>query len=104
MHRLILGIKDKNIKVDHIDGNGLNNVRSNLRLATHAENMRNRKKHSNNTTGYRGVQRVGKKYRAECRFNGKKYYGPVVDSAEMAYANYVEISKRLFGEFRNRHE
>jgi len=52
LHHFILGMKG----VDHIDGNGLNNCKANLRPATHAENMQNR--HglpSNNTSGYRGV-------------------------------------------------
>jgi len=42
MHNMIMGtIKGKII--DHIDGDGLNNVRKNLRHATHSENMQNRR-------------------------------------------------------------
>lgn len=44
MHRMILKIDDKNQHVDHLDHNGLNNQKSNLRLCTVSENMRNRRK------------------------------------------------------------
>ena len=41
MHRLIMSPTGKDV-VDHIDGDSLNNTRSNLRICTHAENLRNR--------------------------------------------------------------
>ena len=53
MHRLILGVTD--CLVDHIDGDGLNNVRSNIRRADHTINMRNRALNSNNSSGIAGV-------------------------------------------------
>lgn len=53
MHRIILGITDKNIECDHIDGNGLNNQRKNLRIATRAQNARNTKGFGRSK--YRGV-------------------------------------------------
>lgn len=42
MHRLILGVSDRSIHIDHISGNGLDNRRSNLRTCTHTENHFNR--------------------------------------------------------------
>ena len=58
MHRLILGITDHKILCDHKDGNGLNNQRENLRIATHSQNMANRKKAKNSTSQYLGVHKT----------------------------------------------
>jgi HNH endonuclease len=44
MHRLILGLpSNPRLEVDHIDGNGLNNCRENLRWVTTSQNQRNRR-------------------------------------------------------------
>ena len=43
LHRLIMDCP-KNMQVDHIDGNGLNNLRNNLRICTNQQNAWNRKK------------------------------------------------------------
>ena len=54
MHRLLLNAP-KGIEVDHKDGNGLNNQKSNIRLATRSQNRMNRPKQSRNTSGFKGV-------------------------------------------------
>lgn len=54
MHRLILSAP-KNLQVDHIDGNGLNNCRSNLRLCVNKENAMNSRKNTSGSSKYKGV-------------------------------------------------
>ena len=51
MHQFILGKSEKGFVIDNIDGNGLNNCRSNLRFCTFQQNAQNRK----GTNKYKGV-------------------------------------------------
>ena len=57
LHVIIAELAGLNIinKIDHKDGNSLNNQLSNLRSATHAQNMQNHKIYSNNTSSVTGV-------------------------------------------------
>lgn len=55
MHRLILGLTDGKIKIDHIDRNGLNNQRSNLRKANDAQSAQNRGAYNGAFSKYKGV-------------------------------------------------
>jgi hypothetical protein len=59
MHRLILGLDDPAISADHKNGNGLDNRRKNLRVATHPQNMANRHRHRLSKSGFIGVHKVG---------------------------------------------
>ena len=75
LHRVILGDECNGLVVDHIDGNPLNNHRSNLRAVTHQENLRNRPNVVKNTTsGFRGVNwhKQRGKWNAVIKHNGKK--------------------------------
>lgn len=54
LHRVIMG-DPEGLTVDHRDGNGLNNTRSNLRSATKAQNNRNQRVTPRNTSGVKGV-------------------------------------------------
>jgi len=99
MHKVISGILGKT-EVDHIDGDGLNNTKINLRKATHAENMRNRKLQKNNTSGYAGVSPVyNNKWRAQIKVDGQIKYLGVFENKQDAVSAYSEASKKYFGEF-----
>lgn len=90
-------------RVDHIDGNRLNNQWKNLREATHAENMWNTGMISTNASGVKGVywHKKLKRWVAEIRTNGKKHYvGSFVDLEEARDA-IEDRRKELHGEFFN---
>lgn len=55
LHRFVLEVSEREIHVDHLNGNRLDNRKGNLRACSHAENMQNRKIHRNNTSGFKGV-------------------------------------------------
>jgi hypothetical protein len=72
LHRLILNAPPGKL-VDHIDGNPLNNRKSNLRITDKKINSYNRKNlNTNNTSGYRGVRKIGNRYYAYIKENGRQ--------------------------------
>lgn len=101
MHRLILELTDNAFQVDHIDGNGLNNLRSNLRICNGSENLRNRGKQKNNKSGFKGVNfhRQTKKWRSEICIKGKSYHLGLFITPELAHEAYKKSSIELHGEF-----
>lgn len=98
MHREILRTP-KGLFTDHIDGNKSNNQRSNLRFCTAGENMRNRKKYSNNTTGFKGVTQCGKYISARIQCDGRVIALGSFSTLKQAAAAYIKAAKELFGEF-----
>ncbi|MEG7750695.1 HNH endonuclease, partial [Listeria monocytogenes] len=54
LHRQIMG-EPSGFEVDHIDGNGLDNRRANLRVASKTQNVRNQRIRQDNTSSFKGV-------------------------------------------------
>lgn len=98
MHRLITGA-EPDIEVDHVDGDGLHNVRTNLRFVTRAEQMQN--VCARGSTGIRGVvynPRAGSQDRPYCvrvQLAGKGHWGGHYATAEEADAAATSLRHRL---------
>lgn len=100
MHRLVLNAPP-GIAIDHIDGNGLNNHRSNLRLATASQNGANRRKVITGTSKFKGVSFHKGRQNWQCTIivRGKKIHlGTFLDETAAALA-YDVAAKHHFGEF-----
>ena len=101
MHRLIMSLQNGDGKqVDHIDGNGLNNQRSNLRLCTRSQNNMNCRARKG-TSKYKGVSWVkrDKRWLAKITHSGKLIYiGQFMCEDDAAFA-YNKICKKLHGDF-----
>lgn len=88
MHRELLGlIPGDGLEGDHIDGDPLNNRRSNLRIVTHAENQQNRKSVADSSSQFRGVSwsKAKRKWIAQVTLNGRMIFlGAFSDEADAA--------------------
>jgi hypothetical protein len=91
MHREILEASE-GIEVDHINGNGLDNRRENLRLVTLQQNRQNRSRGRNNQTGYKGVTFDKKSGKWAMSFR------VLFDSAEEAAQVYDQLARVVYGE------
>lgn len=101
-HRLVMKVTDSNIQVDHINGDRLDNRKSNLRTCTNQENSFNKYKNSNNSSGYKGVyyDREYNKWRGAIQYNGKSIKSPHrYSTPEEAYKWYMQKSDELFKDF-----
>lgn len=101
LHRILLDAP-KDLQVDHIDGDPKNNRRSNLRLCSCADNQKNQRRHSNNTSGFKGVHwnKQRKRWRAEIMINRRTVHLGYFDTPEQASAAYQDAAVHLFGEFK----
>jgi len=87
------------MKVDHVNGNGLDNRRENLRIATNSQNGMNRGKFRNNTSGYKGVVFQGGKWQAQINVLSTRIRKGGFASAEEAAHAYDEMALKYHGEF-----
>tara|TARA_E500000305_G_C3995657_1_gene224406 strand:+ start:345 stop:842 length:498 start_codon:yes stop_codon:yes gene_type:complete len=102
MHREVTGCP-KGLMVDHINGNGLDNRKANLRVCSMSENMMNRGKTKQNSSGYKGVYNTGDSkvnpYVAKIQKNNEVYCLGHFGTPEEAARAYDAKAKELFGEF-----
>ena len=103
MHRFILGITDPNIDGDRRDRDGLNNQRSNLRIATRSQNATNKRKRKNSTSSFNGVNYSSerKKWCASITHKYKMIALGRFESEMEAAKAYDKKAKELFGDFAN---
>lgn len=103
MHREILGLPFGHIpEVDHENGDGLNNQKYNIRIATRAENSRNRPHHKNSKFRYKGVwlmRRGNKRYASAIETGGKRFFLGCFYTEEEAARAYDRKAVELFGRF-----
>jgi hypothetical protein len=100
LHRILLGVSDPDILVDHRDGDGLNCRRSNLRETDRMGNSQNASIRADNTSGYRGVTlRSPGRWQASIQCKGVRRYLGSFSSPEIAGEAYVVAARRLHGAF-----
>jgi len=95
MQHVIMGYR----MVDHINGNGIDNRRKNLRYVTRSQNMRNCKIYANNTTGYKGVTRDRGLFVARIWVDNEAIYLGSSNTARGAGRLYNKASRRLHGKY-----
>jgi hypothetical protein len=100
MHRVILntGI---GMDTDHLNHNGLDNRKANLRVATRSQNQANRVISKNNTSGYKGViwNKQKNKWQAQIKINRKLKVLGFYQSSKNAALAYNIATVGYFGKF-----
>jgi hypothetical protein len=104
MHRLVAtrsGLVIDGKQLDHVDGDGLNNCRGDLRVSTTSQNHANRRRNRNNTSGFKGVtwNKRWKKWVAQIEVAGQNLYLNGFDDPRDAARAYNEAALEHFGEF-----
>lgn len=91
LHRLLMN-PPADMHIDHINGNGLDCRRENMRIVTLQQNNLNRGIRVSNHSGLKGVSKQGNKFRAEIQAAGRKFYLGLFETPEEAHAAYCAAS------------
>ena len=100
MHREIMKTP-KGMETDHINGNRLDNRKSNLRICTRAENLRNRKTNYNTFSGIKGAHwnKNSKMFHSSIKIKGQSIFLGQFKTKEEAGNVYKIKAQELFGAF-----
>ena len=98
MHRIILDAP-QGMETDHINHNGLDNRKVNLRICTHRENLQNQRPRRAGTSKYKGVSRNKGSWTARIVYHGVRIYLGTCKSELIAARTYDATAKELFGAF-----
>ena len=105
MHRLLLGAP-KNRHIDHINNNGLDNRRTNLRMCTPSQNSRNRSPNKNSAVPFKGVKyrhRLSKKtkkpFQSQIDYNKKRYHLGLFETAIAAAEAHDIAALKFHGDY-----
>ena len=100
MHREILSVP-LGMEVDHKDGDGLNNQKSNLRICASSQNRANARSRSNTSSKHKGVTwvKANRKWKAQIGINGTKRHLGYFEDEEDAALAYNRTALSFYGEF-----
>ena len=100
MHKVILGIGPDQTG-DHISGDRLLNTEENLRKCVEGQNLKNRRRPKNNSSGFKGAswERESKRWRLKFVCDGKLLFNRRFKTAEAAGRKYDELAKLHYGPF-----
>lgn len=102
MHRLIMGVTDPSIPIDHIHHNKADNRKSELRIVTQRENAYNRKLSKSNKSGHTGLyySKIRNGWRTYITVDGKTIHLGYFPTKEEAIKIRNEAEEKYFGEYR----
>ncbi len=89
------------LEVDHIDTDKTNNLLSNLRLVTSAQNKWNKLVRKDSLSGYKGVCKCKNRWRASIRINSKAINLGSFLTVELAHEAYKAAAVKYHGQFAN---
>lgn len=103
MHRVIMGVDNTKVNIDHKNRNKLDNRKDNLRISNHSTNAANMKVRKDNLLGVKGVRKIktrqGYSFQTRITRNGKVYYLGGHKTISEAAKTYNKAAQQLFGEF-----
>lgn len=105
IHREIIQTPE-GMYTDHIDGDGLNNQKSNLRICTNQQNQFNRGGSNGTSSKYKGVHwyKQTKRWHARIKINGGLNHIGYFNNEEEAAIAYNEAAVKYYGEFAKLNE